>query len=341
MSSAAHISILSSWVLLIARALDARGYDSKVIFRRAGLDHARLGVPGARFSYAGVLQLWDLAAETVGESCFGLEVADYWHPTTLHALGCAWMASESLDEAYQRTVRYARFINTGARDAIRIEQSARGYGLLFHTEEFDFDVPQVAMEAGLGMIYNMSRAAYGPNLRLLGVSLQLDSSESIDRYAEYFGAPVTLAAPHNALWMDPEQVTERLVTANPEMVRVNDQVVLDYLARLDRQDVIMQVRSRLAERLPGGGIDEAEIASSINLSQRSLQRRLQEREVSFSGLLEDTRRELSREYLRDPRHSVNEVAYLLGFSEPGNFSRAFKRWYGSTPTEYRQRAAGE
>ena len=341
MPSSAHFTIISSWVLLIARALDARGYDSKILFRQAGLDHARLSVAGARFAYAGVRRLWELAAETTGDPAFGLEVANFWHPTTLHSLGCAWMASESLEEAYQRTLRYARFINTGAHDIFKTSQTAEGYGFLFDTSGLDFDPPQVAAEAGLAMIYNMSRAAYGSNFRALGVSLRRDRPDCADRFREYFDAPVTFSAPRNELWMDPEQVTERLITANPEMVRVNDQVLIDYLARLDRQDVIMQVRSCLAERLPGGGIHEADIASSINLSQRSLQRRLKEKKVSFSSLLADTRRELSRDYLSDPQHSVNEVAYLLGFSEPGNFSRAFKRWYGQTPSEYRdQRLAG-
>ena len=58
--------------------------------------------------------------------------------------------------------------------------------------------------------------------------------------------------------------------------------------------------------------------------------------MSFTQLLENTRRELSMQYVRDPQHSLNEVAFLLGFAEPSNFSRAFKRWYGQSPSQYRQ-----
>jgi AraC-like DNA-binding protein len=57
--------------------------------------------------------------------------------------------------------------------------------------------------------------------------------------------------------------------------------------------------------------------------------------VSFSELLDSSRRELGLQYVRDPQYSLNEVAYLLGFAEPGNFSRAFKRWYGKSPSQYR------
>ena len=85
-------------------------------------------------------------------------------------------------------------------------------------------------------------------------------------------------------------------------------------------------------------VDEGDIAASINLSRRSLQRKLREQGVSFSGVLDSSRRELGLQYVRDSRHSLNEIADLLGFSEPGNFTRAFKRWYGKAPSQYRDQA---
>ena len=129
-------------------------------------------------------------------------------------------------------------------------------------------------------------------------------------------------------------VNEPLATANPELARVNDQIVTDYLAKLDRNDVTMRVKSKLIERLPSGQVSEEGIASSINVSQRSLQRKLKEQGMSFTQLLENTRRELSMQYVRNPQHSLNEVAFLLGFAEPSNFSRAFKRWNGATPSDF-------
>jgi AraC-like DNA-binding protein len=96
------------------------------------------------------------------------------------------------------------------------------------------------------------------------------------------------------------------------------------------------VRSKLIERLPDGNIGEEEIASALNLSLRSLQRKLKAQDVSFKQLLDDTRRDLGLQYVRNPHHSLIEIAFLLGFAEPGNFTRAFKRWYGMSPSKYRQ-----
>jgi AraC-like DNA-binding protein len=182
----------------------------------------------------------------------------------------------------------------------------------------------------------MCRAAYGAEFRLQRVSIQHETPDCHERFADLFQAPVFYSQAENALQIDPEIVRQPLATANPELVRINDRIVTDYLAQLDRSDLGMRVRSRLIEHLPGGHISEAEIASSLNVSQRTLQRKLRERGMSFSQLVETARRELSVQYVRDPQHSFNEIAFLLGFTETANFSRAFKRWHGKSPSQFRQ-----
>jgi AraC-like DNA-binding protein len=330
-------SALASWVLLIARAIDDYGYDSRDLFTKAGLDYNLINEPGGRYPYSSICRLWELATAIVQDPCIGMRVASFWHPTTVHALGYSWMASYNLDEAYKRTLRFGRILNSAVNGAFKIRESDNFYGLVFDTSVLPVEPLQVAQEGGLALFVNISRASYGPDFKPIGVSLKREEPDCVDRFVEYFGAPITFNEVHNALWLDPAQVVKPLATANPELVRVNDQIVIEYLAHFDRGDVVSQVRAAISERLPSGHIDEAEIAAAINLSQRSLQRRLAEQNMLFTRLLEDTRRELSRDYVRDPQRSINEIAYLLGFSEPGNFSRAFKRWYDKSPMEYRQK----
>ncbi len=332
-----HFSALSSWVLLIAKAIDSYDCDSAELFSRVGLDYSKLRDPVARFSFPAVSRLWALATETTGDPCFGLTVAGYWHPTTLHALGYSWLASSNLEEAFERMLRYTRIINTAANGVIQIEKSIDSYCLIMDTSHLK--LPQstpASVDAALAMILTMCRASYGANFRPIRVSIQHDEPDCSNRFSELFAAPVAFSQTQNAIWMDPEMVSEPLATANPELARINDNVVTAYLAQLDRNDVTMRVRSKLVEHLPTGQISEEGIASSINLSQRSLQRRLKEQGMSFTQLLESTRKELGLQYVRDPQHSFNEIAFLLGFTEPGNFSRAFKRWYGKSPSQYRQ-----
>ena len=123
MPVANHFSVISSSVLMIAKALDSYGEDSRELFKRAGLDHDRLRQPLARFSYASIQRLWDIAVEATGDRCFGLRVASFWHPTTFHALGYSWLASNNLEEGFERLVRYSSVLNTAAKGAVRLEKS--------------------------------------------------------------------------------------------------------------------------------------------------------------------------------------------------------------------------
>ena len=338
MPLSSHYSALSSWVLLIAKAIDSYGYDSAELFHEAGLDHAKLRDPLARFSSLSVHELWKLATLTIKDPCFGLTVASFWHPTTMYALGYSWLASDNLAEAFDCTVRYTRIVNTAAQGVIKVESTRDNYKVVIEAGHLAGPALGASVDAVMAMLLIMCRSAYGPNFRLRRVSFIHGKPDESEGFEKLFQAPVEFSQDENSIWMDPAIVKEPLATANPELVRINNHIVTDYLAQLDRADIGMQVRSKLIEHLPGGHANEAEIASSINVSQRSLQRKLKEQGMSFTQLVENTRRELGLQYVRDPQHSFNEIAFLLGFTEPANFSRAFKRWYGKTPTQYRQEA---
>jgi len=335
MPLASHYSVISSSVLMIAKALDSYGQDSRNIFRHAGLDYERLSRPLTRYSYTSIQRLWSVAVEATGDACFGLRVASFWHPTTFHALGYSWLASSNLAEGFDRVVRYSSMANTAAKGMLQIEKSPDTF--CFSVAEGDvFPPPQpAAMDAGMAMILIMCRAAYGNKFRPQRVSMRHASPGCEEQFAELFKAPVEFSQQRYAMYIDPKVANEALSTANPELVRVNDQVVTDYLAKLDHSDVVMRVRSKLIERMPSGRVDEADIAAAINLSLRTLQRKLKTQGLSFSRMLDSSRRELGLQYVRNSQYSLNEIAYLLGFAEPGNFSRAFKRWYGKSPSQYR------
>ena len=169
-----HFSALSSWVLLIAKAIDSYGFDSRELFAKVGLDYNKLRDPVARFSFPAVARLWQVATETTQDPSFGLTVASYWHPTTLHALGYSWLASNSLDEALERAVRYTRIVNTAASGILRIEKSEDSYCLMVNSGGLNPHAVPASVDAALAMLVIMCRAAYGDEFRPLRVSLQRD-----------------------------------------------------------------------------------------------------------------------------------------------------------------------
>ena len=120
-------------------------------------------------------------------------------------------------------------------------------------------------------------------------------------------------------------------TAPPELARLNDQTVIDYRARYGRNKLATQVPAKIIEGLADGRPGQGDIAATLNTSLR----RLRSEDTSFKDLLHETRQELALQYIRDSSRRIGETAYIPGFSEPSNFTRAFKRWTGISPGAFR------
>jgi AraC-like DNA-binding protein len=135
------------------------------------------------------------------------------------------------------------------------------------------------------------------------------------------------------------EIREPLVTGDPALARVNDGQTQAYLNSLLDSSTARVVADHIVRALPDGPPEQAQIASLMNMSSRTLQRKLRDEGMSFTALLQETRLELAQRYLAEQNRSVVETAYMLGFSEPSTFSRAFKRWTGVAPADYRKGAA--
>jgi len=123
---------------------------------------------------------------------------------------------------------------------------------------------------------------------------------------------------------------------DPVLRSVLEQHAAAIAARIPEADMLArEVRRVLALRMPEGDTHIETVARALAIAPRSLQRRLSGAGLSYQQLLDSTRREAAGEYLSDPRLAIGEVAYLLGYSEPAAFCRAFKRWNGMTPQSFR------
>jgi AraC-like DNA-binding protein len=188
-----------------------------------------------------------------------------------------------------------------------------------------------SIDAGVASIVILCRQGRGGQVDPIHVRLARAQPACFGRLQDFFGCPIDFGGPENSLVFRASDLDAQLPTANPVLLRVNEQVLTDYLARLERSEVTVQVQAKLIQLLPSGEVEESSIARMLNLSLRSMQRKLKARGVSFRKLLDDTRRQLAEQYLKDSTLSVSEIAYLLGFAEVSSFSRAFKRWTGHAP----------
>ncbi|KPK71101.1 MAG: hypothetical protein AMJ84_06690 [Acidithiobacillales bacterium SM23_46] len=324
---------IASWAIVIWRALEARGVNPRPIFERSGVDPAHFHDEGARYPISDMRRLWHAAVETTGDPCFGLEAGQYLHPTTFHALGYAWFASHTLYEAFERFVRFTRMISTGL--SMRLVRAGDEAEVVWGVTDPSIDVAPAAGDAAAAALLVMCRASCGETFRPKRMRLTRPNPPCLDRFEALVRAPVEFGSPDNLMVLDRAELERQLPTGNFELARASEEVVVRYLAHLDRHEVAMQVKARLVEMLPSGRVTAKAMADALHLSVRSLQRKLGEQQTSFAQLLEDTRRELARQYVGTSRLSVGEITYLLGFADPANFTRAFRRWTGQSPSEFR------
>ena len=326
-------STLGSVAALIARTLRTCGCDPEPLFRQAGIDIHRTSDPNARFPVTSMQQLWQLAVDNTGDPCFGLSAAAQFQPAALHGLGLAWLVSDTLRDALNRLVRYSRLISTAAE--LRLEDTCSGIKLVVNPPAGITVYVYASLDAAMAVFLRMCRTTGGDEIRPGYVTLMRPRPPCANRFEREFGAPISYGSDANTLAFYQSDVDATLPHANPELARINDQTVVDYLARFDRASITMQVRKRIIEQLPDGTPNQATIADSLHVSLRSLQRRLKDEDTNYKELLESTRQELALHYIRQSHRSIGEITYLLGFSEPGNFTRAFKRWTGRTPADFR------
>lgn len=326
-------SSLSSWTLLIAKGLESLGIDTDTLFRKAGLNPEKLRMPGARFNQVSVIKLWKIAEEASNDPDFGIYISRYWHPTTFHALGYAWLASSSLKDGFRRLVRYSAIINNKLNVEFHLENDS--YRFSFASTTLPPGTLPIAADAGLSTVVHMCRVNFGDELSPLNVQTTRPQPRSIATHEAFFKCPIVFSSEVNTLYFEKTDIEKQLPTSNAELALKSDQMAMEYLTRFQHDDIILKIKSLLINKWPGGKVSESEIADAVNMSRRTLQRKLQSQGLSINALLDETRKELAVHYLENSQLTIGEIAYLVGFSEPANFSRAFRRWTGTPPNIYR------
>jgi AraC-like DNA-binding protein len=326
-------TVLTSPSLALWKALEEAGVDAREVFETAGFDPALLARPGVRVPVSVIRRLWLGAVEVTGNPCIGLDAVRHLHPTAGHALGYACLASATVKEAMQRFARYFRVVNEATRP--QFEETDSGFCLHLTFAGGTPLVPAANLDGLLASALALARKCAGEQFSPQRVELMHPAPDCAARLEAYFKSAIEFEAPRYAMHFERDAMLKVLPTGNPELVLSAEQMLRDYLARMDRADVVAQARKLIAERLTSGEPLAGDVARALAASPRTLQRRLNRNGTSFAKLLDQTRRELAVEYLRDPENTVEETAFLVGFAETASFNRAFRRWTGNSPTAFR------
>ena len=331
-----NATLLANWVELLYRCLVQRGFDAAEIFAELDIDPVRAQQADTRISSLKIKQIWDMASQRSGDIAFGLTAAEVAFPAMFNSLSVAMSASDTLLDAFQRFMRFRRVIDTTCINTL--EEVEDGYK--FTWAPVTGLESNVGAEAFVAALMTLCRWSSGPDFHPQRVTLMHRLPDEVERYRQFFNAPVELQTGENALYFSKASMEKNIVTANRQLAVVSDQLSADNLARTERTDLVNQVYNKLLNFLPQRLFSEEIIAEELNMSLRSLQRKLKEQGTSYDALFQSVRRTLALQLMNDPQLSIADVSRFLGFSSPSNFGRAFKRWTGQTPLEYRRSSRG-
>ena len=310
----------------------ARGVDAGDLARAAAVPPELLNDPDARAPIASLHAVWNVLLASDVEVDFE---APAYAPGDYGIVGFVVMNSTTLSEGLDHLVRYIGLWTDDPafqREGSTIRFAYRG--------AFD-DSPgqRAATESGPIEIIQGARLLTQRRVAPREVRFAHPAPPYAARLDAFFDAPVRFDAEDHAIVFRDEDLALPLVRADAQLGAFLRGIAESALEkRVDSDSPLDAVRRIIAEELQRGVPSIDVVAARMATTERTLRRRLEESGTTFRDLLDTTRAELARSYVRDARMPLAEVAFMLGFSEPSAFHRAFKRWTSTTPAAFRARS---
>ena len=303
------------------------------VFAAARVRPEVLDSPNGRVSFLDFHMLAQAVLERCGEPALGLLLGQRLNVSTHGILGYAVLSSANLGTALQFALKYYRVLGL----AFDLELVEQGEDMQLRAVESLPLGPQsrFAAEGLLASIHTIARFLLGEELQGVAVGFAHPAPDYGERYAEVFGVAAQFEQPYHWLRVPQHYLQRPMALANPATVQMCEQQCEALLASLDVQDGLLTRVRRLLLARPGDFPDLESAASALHTSGRSLRRHLAQMGTSYQQVLDDVRKRLAVQYLTTTHLPLYEIAHLLGFSDPSNFRRAFRKWTGKLPGDYR------
>jgi AraC-like DNA-binding protein len=301
----------------------SRGADRQTLLERSNIVSSDLADPDAHIPLSRYIALFRSAIELCGDPALALHFGESVRMQDISIVGLVCEVAETTAEVGRQLNRYASLmIDEGPGKARELMRASPGPGGLWMEIVSEASTGNPLMiEAELTRLVCNTRAAFG----------QVAAFRAMR-----FPAPVTFGSDRNALLLDPAFATLRQPVMNRYVFGVLSERADALLKNLENSKTVRgRVEALLMPMLHKGDASMDAVAEKMGVSRQTLFRRLKDENATFERVLDDLRHRLALDYLGGRKVSVNETAYLVGFSDPAAFSRAFKRWTGTTPKAMR------
>ena len=322
------------WARLVFELLGREGLNANKLFEQFNLDARQLTNPSAFFKQDDFTLLWEEASRLTNNPAIGLTMGKQPTVSSFDAYSFSLMSCENIREGLERTIQYQKII--GSAVELIFKSSKQGGEIFYTSKGNDLPVAYQGFDAGLALQVFSSRFVTNQALNPLVANFKQKKPENIQPYEEMFQCPLKFSQPFYSLEISNEYLDTPMIFANKVMRDHHAEIVQNTLKELNNTTLSEQVKDLICKKLASGEPDIKSFAEFFNVSLRTFQRRLKEENCTFLSLLDNTRKTLAHDYACNDKVSLQEIGFLLGFTDHSNFYRAFKRWYDTTPGEYRE-----
>jgi AraC-like DNA-binding protein len=320
----------------LLEAIEAAGANPDQVLRSLGLRRSTISKPDGFIACADFARLLEETARATGDNCFGLHFGERYNPKDVGPLAYVMMNSPTMGVGFQNAGRYLSVHNQAAKVSFDVDGR---FAYARHVlADPAIEAPRQHNEYSLAVALNLIRLMAGSAWAPLEAHFAHAAPRQHSEHARVFGAPVSFGHAANAFVIEREFLDRQVPAADQRLYPILRRYLDEVLADMPREDgLLASVRRAVGEAMRQGDPNLTTVGKQIAVGPRTLQRRLKDHGFEFKALVDDTRRVFALNYLRDPNLTLAEIAYLLGYSEVSAFNRAFRRWTGSTPSDYRRR----
>lgn len=319
---------------IIHQGMVNAGVDVAKVYSRLGYDARSLPLQEMRTQHRLQAMFWQTLESVTGDAEIGLHLCPKLPLFRGQVLEYLMFSSPTFGDGCERLLNYLRLVS----DALNIRVLSDTKGARAEVISTAAGAPQLR-HTEICVAYELIRFAQAvteQQFRPLRVRLRCSRRAAQAEYDMVFGCPVEFEGSHSEVWFDPAILNYRSPRWDPDLLRLHEELADKRLRGLKREDLVERIRAIFSQRLELDHCELEDIARELGMPSRRLRFDLGSAGTSFSQVLSDFRYALARRLLSKTDEPIDNIVYLTGFSEPSTFYRAFKRWSGITPAQFRE-----
>jgi AraC-like DNA-binding protein len=321
----------------IVAALTREGVPPQAALDGVGLSEAELTSALTKVSVNQIVQCYGNGLKLSRDPGFAFRVGSNFHVSSFGIYGLALLSGISFRQIIAFAMQYYQL--TAPLVTARFEEQPRDalwFMAVLPFKQLDAALHDFIIELQIGALLCMHRDLMGPDFGFTRIDLTCARPARPERHADQFGCEVLYGQPQTRLAFAPDWLDRTPALGNPvtfaHVAHLCDQLLAELKQSTGIAGKVRQILLASLESPPG--IDA--LAAQLGLSTRTLRRRLQQENTSYSAMIDDLRAQMAIRYMRDTRLTVENVAFLLGFSDAAAFRYAFRRWTSTAPNEFRR-----